>query len=318
MNIMQKIWLIKKLSKVILLILICLIFFVNKSFSKENKIILKLNNEIITTVDILNEMKFLSIMNKEFKNIEKNKKIEIAKNLAIKQKIKFIEISKLKENIYLENDIYESVALDYFKNLNINKIEELELFFNKQNMDLEFIKRKISINTYWNQLIYTKFSKKVKINKVEIEKALKNKKKQTEYQLSEIVFAIENNENFNEKINLINNEISQKNFSEAALNYSVSDTAKNGGKLGWIKEEILNEKIKNEIKMTKVGSFTKPIVIPGGFIILNIENIRETEKNIDIEKEIKNIVDQKTNDQLNRFSNIFINKLKKDIKFDGK
>ena len=318
MNMMQKIWLIKKSSKVILLILFCLIFFVNKSLSKENKIILKLNNEIITTVDILNEMKFLSIMNKEFKNIEKNKKIEIAKNLAIKQKIKFIEISKLKENIYLENDIYESVALDYFKNLNINKIEELELFFNKQNMDLEFIKRKISINTYWNQLIYTKFSKKVKINKVEIEKALKNKKKQTEYQLSEIVFAIENNENFNEKINLINNEISQKNFSEAALNYSVSDTAKNGGKLGWIKEEILNEKIKNEIKMTKVGSFTKPIVIPGGFIILNIENIRETEKNIDIEKEIKNIVDQKTNDQLNRFSNIFINKLKKDIKFDGK
>lgn len=318
MNIMQKIWSIKKSSKIILFILFCLIFFVDKAFSKENKIILKLNNEIITTVDILNEIKFLSIMNKEFKNIEKNKKIEIAKNLAIKQKIKFIEISKLKENINLENDIYESIALDYFKNLNIDNIGKLELFFKKEDMDLEFIKRKISINTYWNQLIYTKFSKNIKINKVEIEKALKSKKKQTEYLLSEIVFAIENNENLNEKIKQISNNISQKNFSEAALNYSVSDTAKNGGKLGWIKEEILNEKIKNEIKLTKIGNFTKPIVIPGGFIILNIENIRETEKNIDVEKEIKNIVDQKTNDQLNRFSNIFINKLKKDIKFNEK
>ena len=68
--------------------------------------------------------------------------------------------------------------------------------------------------------------------------------------------------------------------------------------------------------MTKVGKTTKPIVIPGGFLILNIENIRETEKIIDVEKEIKNIIEEKTNDQLNRFSNIFINKLKKNIQFN--
>ncbi len=305
-------------KKIIYLFLFFLIFSINKSIGKENKIILRLNNEIITTVDILNEIKFLSIMNNEFKNLEKDKKIEIAKNLSIKQKIKFIEISKLKKNIYLEEEIYESVAIDYFKSLNIDNIENLELFFSKNNIDTEFIRKKISINTYWNQLIYTKFSKNIKINKVEIEKALRNKKKQTEYLLSEIVFATENKENLKKKVELINNNISQKSFSKAALNYSISDTAKNGGKLGWIQEEILNEKIKNEIKNTKVGNFTKPIVIPGGFIILNIENIRETKKDIDIEKEIKNIVDQKTNDQLNRFSNIYLNKLKKDIKFNEK
>ena len=304
-----------KSIKIIFFVFFFLMFFANKTFSKENKIILKLNNEIITTVDILNEIKFLSIMNKEFKNIEKNKKIEIAKNSLIKQKIKFIELSKLEKNIYLEDNIFEDIVKNYFSNLNIDSIENLEIFFNKHNLNIKFIREKVGINTYWNQLIYNKFSNNIKINKEEIEKALKNKKKQTEYLLSEIVFEIDQNEDFNKKIEMITKNISEKNFSEAALNYSLSDSAKNGGKLGWIKEEILNTKIKNEINITKVGNFTKPIVIPGGFIILNIENKREREKNIDVEKELKNIIEQKTNDQLNRFSNIYINKLKKNIQF---
>ena len=323
MSIMQKIWSIKKLNikkmqtnRIILVVLFFLIFFANNAFSKENKIILKLNNEIITTVDILNEMKFLSIMNKEFENIEKNKKIEIAKNSLIRQKIKFIEISKFKENINLEDNIFENIVKSYFRNLKINSIKNLDTYLKKENLNIEFIREKISIDTFWNQLIYNKFSKNVKINKFEIEKNIKNKKEQKEYLLSEIVFAIDNNENLNEKIKLINKIIKEKNFSEAALNFSISDTSNNGGKLGWIKEEILNSKIKKEINITEVGKSTKPIVIPGGFLILNIENIRVTEKNIDEEKEIKNIIQEKTNDQLNRFSNIYLNKLKKNIQFN--
>ena len=305
-----------KTNKIIFLILFFLIFFINKTFSKENKIILKLNNEIITTVDIINEIKFLSVMNKEFKNIEKNKKIEIAKNSLIKQKIKFIEISKYKKNINIEDGIFENIIKNYLKNLNIDSIKNFELFFEKENLNIEFVREKINVDTHWNQLIYRKFSKNVKINKAEIKKNLKNKKKQREYLLSEIVFAVDNDENLKEKLKLIKKVINEKNFSEAALNYSTSDSANNGGKLGWIKEEILNNKIKNEIIMTKIGKFTKPIVIPGGFLILNIENIREIEKNIDVEKEIRNIIQQKTNDQLNRFSNIYINKLKKNIQFN--
>ncbi len=307
-----------RIDKIIILITFFLVFYLNQAISKENKILLKLNNEIITTVDILNEIKFLSIMNKEFKNIEKNKKIEIAKNSLIKQKIKFIELSKLNKNINLENEIYQNIAINYFKNLKIDSVENLEKFFKNEKISIEFIKKKISINTFWNQLIYNKFSKNVKINKVEIEKTLKNRKKQTEYLLYEIVFSVENNETYQEKLDLIYKQISEKNFSEAAFNYSISDTSKDGGRLGWIKEEILNDKIKNEIIITKVGNFTKPIVIPGGFIILFIDKKRESKKNIDIEKEIKNIIEQKTNDQLNRFSNIYISKLRKDIEFDEK
>ena len=239
-------------NKIIFIILFCLIIFANKVFSKENKILLKMNNEIITTVDILNEITYLSIINNEFNKIEKNKKIEIAKNSLIKQKIKFIEISKFIENIKLEDDIFEDIIKSYFKNLKIDSIKSLELFFKKKNLSIEFVRKKISINTYWNRLIYKKFSKNIKINKAEIEMDIKNKKKQTEYLLSEIVFAIDNNENLEEKKKLIYKIINDKNFSEAALNYSIADTANNGGKLGWIKEEILNSKIKNEIKITKL------------------------------------------------------------------
>ena len=160
-----------------------------------------MNNEIITTVDILNEITYLSIINNEFNKIEKNKKIEIAKNSLIKQKIKFIEISKFIENIKLEDDIFEDIVKSYFKNLKIDSIKSLELFFKKKNLSIEFVREKISINTYWNRLIYKKFSKNIKINKAEIEMDIKNKKKQTEYLLSEIVFAIDNNENLEEKKN---------------------------------------------------------------------------------------------------------------------
>ena len=123
-------------KKIIFVFLFNLIFFANSALSSENKIILKLNNEIITTVDILNEIKFLSIMNKEFKNIEKNKKIEIAKNSLIKQKIKFIEISKFKENINLEDNILEDIVKSYFRNLKIDSIKDFELFFEKENLNI--------------------------------------------------------------------------------------------------------------------------------------------------------------------------------------
>ena len=303
-------------KKVFIIILFFIVLFVSKSFGKENKILIKINNEIITTIDILNEIKFLSMMNKEFTDIKQNQKIEIAKNSLIKEKIKFIEISKFKNDLNIDNNIYVNIVKSYFKNDKIDNLQDLEIFLKKKELNSNFVKDKIIINTLWNQLIYEKFSKNVKINKLEIEESIKKKKLQKEFLLSEIVFTVDENKNLNEKVKLINKIIKEKNFSEAALSYSISDTASNGGKLGWIKEEILNNKIKNEIKITNVGKFTKPIVIPGGFLILNIENIRKTEKNIDIEKEIKNIIEQKTNDQLNRLSNIYINKLKKDIQLN--
>ena len=302
-------------SKIIILFII-LISFINSSYARENKILVKINNEIITTVDILNEIKFLSILNEEFKNIEKNQQIKIAKNSLIKEKIKSIEILKFTNNLNIEDRIFSQIVKNYFGNQKTKNLEEYENFFEENDLNIEFIRKKISIDTLWKRLIFEKFHKNVKIDENEIKNNILQKEKQSEYMLSEIVFALDNNEQLYEKLNKISKMIEEKNFAEAALNYSISDTSSSGGKLGWIKENVLSKKIRNELKDLEVGQFTNPIVIPGGFLILHKENSRKFKVDLDINNEIKNIIDKKTNDQLNKLSNIYLNKLKKNIQIN--
>tara|TARA_Y100001936_G_C15981111_1_gene616756 strand:- start:263 stop:1192 length:930 start_codon:yes stop_codon:yes gene_type:complete len=302
--------------KIFVSFLFVFISIISNANSAENKILFKLNNDIITSVDILNEIKYLSIINKEFAKLDKNRKIEIAKNSQIRQKIKFIEISKFRKNLDLKNDVLENIIKNYFINLKIKNLKEFEIFFENQNLNTKFVKKKIIVDTIWKKLIYEKFSKSVKIDTSEIKANIAKMEKQKEYLFSEIVFDINENSEFEKKINLIKKTINDKTFSEAAFIYSISDTSKNGGKLGWVKESMLSKIIKNEIKLINIGEFTDPIVIPGGFLILYIEDIKEVKNEINKDEEIKFIIEKKTNDQLNLFSNIYLNKIKKTIQIN--
>lgn len=285
-------------------------------YGKENKILIKVNNEIITTVDILNEIKFLSIINLEFQQISKEQQIKIAKNSLIKEKIKLIELLKFKKNLKINDNAFEKIVENYFQSQEIKNMEDFEIFIKKKNLNIKFVEEKITIDTFWKSLIYEKFHKNVKINEIEIKKSILEKDKQNEYMLSELVFSLDSNETLVQKLKKIKDTIKQKSFAEAALNYSISDSSSNGGRLGWIKESVLNKKIKNELSVTDIGKITKPIVIPGGFLMLKKENVREIKKSLNINNEIKNIINKKTNDQLNRLSNIFINKLRKNIQIN--
>ena len=162
-------------------------------------------------------------------------------------------------------------------------------------------------------MIYSKFYKNVKINKDEIEKNISNKKILKEYLISEILMNFDNNKDFNSKIELVKKTINEKSFSDAALIYSISETSAKGGKLGWIKENALNNKIKSEINSINIGEITNPIVIPGGILILYKEDTRKVEKKININNEIKNIIQKKTNDQLKTMSTMYFNKIRKNI-----
>jgi peptidyl-prolyl cis-trans isomerase SurA len=146
-----------------------------------------------------------------------------------------------------------------------------------------------------------------------IQNELSNSLKKKEFLLSEILFNLNENEKLNDKIVLIKKEIKEKGFSQTALSYSVSDTSNKGGKLGWVSEAIMSQKIKNEVKKIKVGHYTNPIVIPGGFLILKIEDLREVDNSSDLNDEIEKIIKDKTNEQLNQFSNIYFNKIKKEM-----
>lgn len=306
-----------KINKFITIIIILLIFLAKASQAKENRILVKVNNEIITTIDVLTEIKFLSIINKEFNKIEKNQQIQIAKNSLIKDKIKKIELLKYKENLQLQEVDFERIVKNYFFNLKLENFEDYRLYFKNNNLNIEYVREKISIDTFWKALIYQKFHKNVKINELEVKKNVSKKEKQNEYMLSEILFTLDKKEKLSSKFENISKMIKEKNFAKTALNFSISDTAKDGGKLGWVKENILNNRIKNELGGIEVGEYTKPIVIPGGFLILKKENVREIKNIINKDKEIKIIIEKQTNDQLDRFSGIYLNKLRKDIQINA-
>ena len=299
--------------KLIIVTTICLLLITICANTAENKILLKINNQIITSLDILTELDYLGTINKEIKKIEKEKAFEISKNSIIREKIKEIEIKRVIKEIKIEDKILNNLIISYFKEFEINTISEFENFFLSKDIDPNVIKKKISIEVLWNQLIYSRYNQNVKIDKQLIKSNLSNNKKQTEFLISEILFNIDENEDLNKKLLLIDSSIKEINFAQTALAYSISDTANKGGNLGWISESILSEQIHTKIKKLKIGEHTSPILVPGGFLILKLLDFKEVNKEFDIENEVKKIVKEKTNQQLNRFSNIYFNKVKKDI-----
>ncbi|MBD1136812.1 peptidylprolyl isomerase [Pelagibacterales bacterium SAG-MED49] len=303
---------IKQLKYIVISIIYSLLI-INYCNSAENKILFKVNNNIITSLDIFTELQYLKIINKEFKKIEKEKAFEISRKSIIREKIKEIEIKRVIKEIEIDDKILNNIIIGYFKEFEINTITEFENFFLNKNIDPNLIKKKITLEVLWNQLIYSKYNQNIKIDKQLIKSNLSNNKKQTEFLISEILFNIDKNEDLNKKFLLIDNSIKEINFAQTALAYSISDTANKGGKLGWISESILSEQIYKKIKKLKIGEHTNPILVPGGFLILKLLDFKEVNKEIDIENEVKKIVKEKTNQQLNRFSNIYFNKVKKDI-----
>ena len=290
------------------------IFFTNSVNSLENKILFKVNNEIITSLDVFNELKYLKIINnKFFLNIEKKQAFEIARKSLIKEKIKEIELKKKFKEIKIQDQFLNNVLIDYFKKIQINSVDTFENYFTMMNIDPEIIRKKISIEILWNQLVFEKYKQSVKIDKEKILYNIKKNDTQKQFFLSEILFNLDENEKLDDKFNLIKNKIGQSNFSNAALIYSISDTANKGGELGWINESVLSKKISNILQKVPKGEFSKPIVIPGGFLILKVTNIKIVKNNINEDEEVKKIIKEKTNEQLNQFSNIFFNKIQKNI-----
>ena len=299
--------------KKFIFIIIYSIIFIGATSAVENKIIFKVNNEIITSLDIFNELKYLKIINEQFKDTEKKQAFEIAKRSLIRGKIKEIELKRILKEIKIEDQFLNNVLINYFKNYQIKSISDFENYFLSMDIDPNSIKKKISIEVLWNEFIFNKYKKNIKINKADIIDNLEKNTNQKEFFLSEILFNVNENENLEEKYDLIKDKIQKTNFSKTALMYSISETASKGGELGWIKEISINKKIKDSLQKIGIGDHSNPILIPGGFLILKIEDIRETDSNYDLNDEVEKVMKEKTNEQLNQFSNIYFNKIQKNI-----
>ena len=292
--------------------LLIIIFVQNYLFAMENvKIILKINDEIVTNIDIQKEYNYLIALNNDFKEVNKEKALLIAKESIIKEKIKKKEIKKYYD-LEEESDYLENVIEKFYKNLGLNNKKEFKKYIEKYGLTYRDMKQKIRIETTWNQLIYTKYNEQVKIDLEKLrKKILKQKENQNSYLLSEILFRSETNEDVNKKYELIKKSIESVGFKNSANIYSIADTSKVGGKIGWVNENQLSKKIVKKLEKLKINEYSKPINLIEGYLILKVEDIKKIKNNnLNIDKELKKLENYERNKQLNRMSNIFFNKIK--------
>ena len=294
------------------------LLFINSVLGLENRILFKVNNEIITTIDILNESNYLKALNKNAQTLDEKTLIEISKNSIIREIIKKDTVDVELINTDIEEDLLNNALKNIYQNLNLNSNDEFAKFLNNYDLNLDYIKNKISIEILWNRLIVSKFRSKIFIDQNNVEQQLKEIQTAGTKQLSlsEIYFTSNNLEELNKKFNQIKNDIENSGFDKAALIHSKSNSASQNGDIGWINENSLNPNIKSILMDIKIGEFTQPITVPGGYLVLKLKEQRIVENKIDLSKERENLIRSLTNQQFNQFSNIYYKRIEKDSIID--
>ena len=304
----------KFISSVKILIVIFFLVFTNKVLSEKIEILLILNNEIVTNIDIEKEYNYLSLLNDNIKVIKKEDAIKLAKKSIIKEKVKRIEILKY-YNLDEKNEYLENIIRDLYEKKGIKNKKEFNRYLTSLNLNLNEVEQKIKIEIIWNELIYNKFINEIKINKNLLKEQILSQSQEVEYYLiSEIFINIENkNEIQNKTIKLIK-DINDLGFEQTATLYSDAESAKKKGDLGWVNINLLSPDIKKEIINLKINSVTQPISLGGGLLALKIRDKKKEQKSIDIDAELNKIIEVEKNKKLNQFSNLYFNKIKDNVK----
>ena len=296
-------------------LILVLIFFLlsNFSYSKINlKIVMKINNQIITTYDLEKESNYLLALNPKLREINEKNLLELAKRSMIKETIRKSEILKYKE-LNLQNIQVNSVLDEIIRNLNFSSQSQFENYLKNFDLSINDLKKKIEIENEWKNLIYSKYSESIKIDKDnlidKIEK-ISEEKFFLEYNLSEIVFINNQNISVIDQSKEILESIEINGFENTANLFSISDSSKVGGKIGWVKKESLSSEINRELENKKINSYIGPIKISNNYLILKINDMREVAFKIDKQKELDKMIMVETSKQLDKFSNIFYNKIK--------
>ncbi len=299
-------------KKTIILVLIFFLFS-NFSYSKiDFQIIMKVNNQIVTTYDLEKESNYLLALNPKLKEMDKNDLTELAKQSMIKEMIRKSEILKYKQ-LNMQDPQINSVLNNILQSLNFSNQSQLEKYLTNYNVTIDDLKKKIEIENEWKNLIYSKYSKTIKIDKDglinKIEK-LSEDEFTLEYNLSEIVFSDKKDISLDEQSKKILESIEINGFENTANLYSISDSSKIGGKIGWVNKNSLSLGVNRELEKLKINSYSAPIKIGNNYLILKMNDIKEISIEIDKQKELDRMIMIETSKQLDKFSNIFYNKIK--------
>tara|TARA_B100000989_G_scaffold292141_1_gene267580 strand:- start:2618 stop:3541 length:924 start_codon:yes stop_codon:yes gene_type:complete len=288
-----------------------LIFFIiSSSFAKSSIYIsVTVDNEIITNVDIEKESSYLKILNPKLLSLNDNQIFDIAKNSLINEVVKKKEIDKYLD-LKKKDDLDNKLIKDLCKKLQLNQEQLKDTLKQKKSYTINEVIVKLRTNIFWNDLIYFKFHKQVRVNEDELKKKIEvlSLKENKEYLLSEIIFEKKKDQNLDDYINNIKSSISEIGFNNTANIYSISDSANFGGQIGWVSEANLSEIILKKLKNIEEGQFSEVIQVGNSYMLLMVEKIRLKKISLNKQNEFEKMIKFETNRQLNNFSKIFFNK----------
>ena len=282
-------------------------------------IVAKVNQDIITNIDVDFEKKYLVSLNPNLKKLDESKITEYAKNSLINEKIKRIEIEK-KYEIVTNEILLSKVIADIYSSIGISSLAEFENYLLLNDIDIQRVKEKITIEIAWNDLIVKLFSNAIEIDQNLLSKEVENfdKKMIDNLLLSEIIFTVKNKNDLNLKYDEIKESINEIGFEETARIYSLSDSKKSGGNLGWIYKNQLSKEIRNELNELSVGNYTKPIVTGGGFLILKLNDLKTESIEVNKDVQLKKMIEFERERQFTRFSTLYYKRIYNDAEIDEK
>ena len=283
------------------IIIFTLIFFNIDLHASSIKIITKVQDEIITNLDIENEKQYLLFLNPKLEKLNEKKIKSIAKDSLITEIIKKKEVEKF-YNLNNKDNLLNNIEKRFIKNKNLNSKSELIKILEIKNLKYDNIKMKFLIEALWNQLIYNKYSNNLRVDENDLRQNLINqykvKEKKYEYNLSEILFTAKINESINETLDKLNKSIGEIGFENTANIFSISNTSKNGGLIGWVNELQISKKIQINIKKLKKNEVSMPIKIGTGYLLIKLNDKREFSQEINIESQVKELVKKRQTDNL--------------------
>ena len=137
--------------------IIIFFIFISNSNSFENKILFKIENQIITSLDVINEYKYLIALNPNLKNADEKDIVKLSKKSIIKEKIKNIEIRKNLENPKIPEEFLKQIMRNIYTKIGLSNLNDFKRYLINNEVDFENVKKKLEIEALWNELIIFKF-----------------------------------------------------------------------------------------------------------------------------------------------------------------
>ena len=258
---------------------------------------LVVGNTPVTKSDIVNELKLILILNNLSYSEEIREELQqMAVKSSIKRNVKEIAIKKYNFLTFDKTD-YNSELARLASKLNVD-VDTLKNICISNGLDFSIIENQVKTELLWNSLIFYLYKDRISVNLDEVDEQLKlnkNKGDYNEYLISEIVLPLMQPDDLAPAIEEIKKKIELNGFETVAINLSISQTAVNGGDLGWVNENEISKKFREIIGKTAIGSLSEVIKINEGLLIFKVRDKRIVKNEMSLE-ELKNqlVIAEKT------------------------